>query len=71
MGCRFGRCWTGLTLKRCNQLTLFAIQPVGWAEAAVLLVDDGAHQVCYFRALNGTALEVVARERQMPLSRKA
>ena len=37
-----GGCRAGLTLERCSQLAVFAIQPVGWDAAAVLwLVEDG------------------------------
>ena len=36
-----GGCRAGFTLKRCSQLASFAIQPVSWDTAAVLLVEDG------------------------------
>ena len=36
-------CRAGLTLQRCSHLAVFAIQPIGCDEAAVLwLVEDGA-----------------------------
>ena len=46
------------------------IQPVGWhAAAAVRLCEDGFHQVRLFRPPN-MVREIVARERQVTLSRK-
>ena len=65
-------CRAGLTLERFSQLAVFAIQPVGRDAAAVWLVEDGAPKVRASSELQfGTLREVVARERQGALSRRA
>ena len=44
-----GGCRAGLTLKRWNQLAIFAIQLVDYIAAEVWLVEDGVHQVRLLR----------------------
>ena len=43
-------CRAGHTLKGFNQLAVLAIHPVRWEATVVWLVDDGFHQVRFFRA---------------------
>ena len=62
----------GFTLERCSQLAAFAIQPVVLDAVAVWLGEGGFLQVrtsCEVQF--GTLREVVAQERQGPLSRRA
>ena len=64
-------CSAGLTLKRCSQLAIFTIQPVGSdAAAALWLAEDGVPRCASSELQFGALREVVARERQGALSRR-
>ena len=45
-------CNVGPSLKRCNQLAIFAIQPADRGTVAVWLVEDGVHPVRLFPSFN-------------------